>query len=120
MLVQVVHLVRDPRAMITSITKRSGVWSDALKNSTYQCKRMLDDMKIEEGLPEERCKTNFNTEWSYLFYFRYIRVRYEDLVDKTLDTVTNLYNRLGLGFSEKVKNVVFAHTHAENITGTNG
>ena len=58
MLVQVVHLVRDPRAMITSITKRSGVWSDALKNSTYQCKRMLDDMKIEEGLPEERCKNN--------------------------------------------------------------
>ena len=51
---QVVHLVRDPRAMITSISKRSGVWSDALKNSTYQCRRMLDDMKLEDGLPEDR------------------------------------------------------------------
>lgn len=36
---------------------------------------------------------------------------------KTLET---LYHHLGLGFSEKVKNIVFAHTHAENITGTNG
>ena len=54
MFFQIVHLVRDPRAMITSITKRSGVWNDALKNSTYQCKRMLDDMKIKEGLPEDR------------------------------------------------------------------
>ena len=51
---QVVHLVRDPRAMITSISKKSGIWSDALRNSTFQCKRMLNDMKLEGGLPEER------------------------------------------------------------------
>ena len=47
-------------------------------------------------------------------------MRYEDLVDKTMETVTTLYNHLKLGLSEKVKNVVYAHTHAENVTGTNG
>merc|ERR1711892_502022 len=31
--IQVVHLVRDPRAMITSIARRPGIWSEALKNS---------------------------------------------------------------------------------------
>ena len=52
--VQVVHLVRDPRAMITSIARRPGIWSEALKNSTYQCRRMLSDMKLEEGMPKDR------------------------------------------------------------------
>ena len=51
---------------------------------------------------------------------RYIRVRYEDLVDKTTETVSALYKHLKLGLSQQIKNVVYAHTHAENITGTNG
>ena len=79
---------------------------------------MLDDMKIEEGLPEDRC-----VQWRYTCYYcyyRYIRVKYEDLVDNTMKTLETLYHHLGLGFSEKVKNIVYAHTHAENITGTNG
>ena len=32
----------------------SGVWSILLRNSTFQCKRMLDDMKLEDSLPKER------------------------------------------------------------------
>ena len=55
-----------------------------------------------------------------LRHTRYIRVRYEDLVDKTTETVSTLYRHLKLGLSQKIKNVVYAHTHAENVTGTNG
>ena len=47
-------------------------------------------------------------------------MRYEDLVDKTTETVSALYKHLKLGLSQKIKTVVYAHTHAKNITGTNG
>ena len=85
--IKVVHLVRDPRAMITSIARRPGVWSSLLKNSTFQCQRMEDDMKLEQGLPKER----------------YVRVRYEDLVDKTEETLEGLYNHLGLLWTDHVR-----------------
>ena len=52
--VKIVHLVRDPRAMISSISKRPGTWSDTLKNASYQCNRMLDDSKLEDILPHHR------------------------------------------------------------------
>ena len=85
--IKVVHLVRDPRAMITSIARRPGVWSSLLKNSTFQCQRMEDDMKLEQGLPKER----------------YVRVRYEDLVDKTEETLEGLYHHLGLLWTDHVR-----------------
>ena len=30
------------------------MWSILLRNSTFQCKRMLDDMQLEDSLPKER------------------------------------------------------------------
>ena len=73
--IKVVHLVRDPRAMITSIAKRPGTWSDTLKNATFQCRRMMEDSRLEDVLPRDR----------------YIRVRYEDLVASPDQTVRALY-----------------------------
>ena len=52
--------------------------------------------------------------------FRYIRVRYEDLVEKTNSTLGDIYKHLDIPFTRHVQNVAFARTHAENITGTNG
>ena len=102
--IKIVHLVRDPRAMITSISKRPGTWSDALRNASYQCNRMLDDSQLEHILPRDR----------------YVRVRYEDLVDDTNTTLARLYNHLNLPYTKHVQNVAFSRTHAENVTGTNG
>ena len=59
--VKVVHLVRDPRAMITSIAKRPGTWSEALKNATFQCRRMMDDSQLENVLPRERFESEVVT-----------------------------------------------------------
>merc|ERR1712055_439820 len=101
--IKVVHLVRDPRAIINSVSKRS-VWSNLLKNATFQCARMLDDMQLEKSLPKER----------------YVRVRYEDLVDETEKTLEGIYSHLGLPWTEHVRKVIWSHTHAENVTGTNG
>ena len=52
--IKIVHLIRDPRAMITSISKRPGTWGDALKNASYQCRRMMEDSKLENILPYHR------------------------------------------------------------------
>ena len=52
--IKIVHLIRDPRAMITSIYKRPGTWGDALKNASYQCRRMIEDSKLGNTLPYHR------------------------------------------------------------------
>ena len=51
---------------------------------------------------------------------RYIRVRYEDLVDLTNTTLAGLYQHLAIPYTQHVQRVAFSRTHAENITGTNG
>ena len=51
---------------------------------------------------------------------RYIRVRYEDLVDFTNTTLARLYHHLAIPYTQHVQRVAFSRTHAENITGTNG
>ena len=56
----------------------------------------------------------------FILYCRYLRVRYEDLVDKTNSTLASVYEYLNLPFSKHVQSVAFARTHAENVTGTNG
>ena len=122
--VKIVHLVRDPRAMISSISKRPGTWSDTLKNASYQCNRMLDDSKLEDILPHHRFNILFSfasTVQSHSCYScRYIRVRYEDLVDHTNNTLARVYKHVGLPFTKHVQNAAFSRTHAENITGTQG
>ena len=57
-----------------------------------------------------------NNDWM----FRYIRVRYEDLVDDTNATLARIYQHLNLPFTKHVQNVAYARTHAENITGEAG
>ena len=44
---------------------------------------------------------------------RYIRVRYEDLADKTEETLESVYKHLGLAWTEHVRKEVWSHTHAE-------
>ena len=59
--VKVVHLVRDPRAMITSIARRPGTWGEALRNASYQCRRMEEDSRLEADLPPDRSLLELST-----------------------------------------------------------
>ena len=43
---------------------------------------------------------------------RYILVRYEDLVDNPMPTLSNLYNHLQLPFTQEVEEYLFKMTHA--------
>ena len=62
-LVKVVHLVRDPRAMITSIARRPGTWGEALRNASYQCRRMEEDSRLEADLPPDRSLLQLSTRF---------------------------------------------------------
>ena len=45
-----------------------------------------------------------------------MRVRYEDLASNTSSVLRQLYQQLGVPYSEQVERVAFGHTHAENNT----
>jgi len=96
--IKVVHLVRDPRGMIGSVAAGKS-WGDALKNATYQCTRVRDDLSLEARLEKN-----------------YIRVRYEDLVDNPEGELQRIYHSLRMPFTGDVKRVMYEHTHAPNNT----
>ena len=43
-------------------------------------------------------------------------MRYEDLASNTSSVLRQLYQQLGVPYSEQVERVAFGHTHAENGT----
>ena len=53
--------------------------------------------------------------------YRYVRVKYEDLVSDTTTTLRSLYGHLGLAYTEEVEKVVQQQTHARREdVGKNG
>ena len=52
---QVVHLVRDPRAVLSS--REVAHWDTGALEAGRLCKDMLRDLDISESLPPERCDT---------------------------------------------------------------
>ena len=92
--IKVVHLVRDPRAVLSS---RAVVgWEKETLQAARLCHEMLGDMAIAKSLPPER----------------YTLVRYEDLADNTEEIVKSLYARLGLHWTEEIRRSVISHTEA--------
>ena len=92
--IKVVHLVRDPRAVLSS---RAVVgWEKETLQAARLCHQMLGDMALAKSLPPER----------------YTLVRYEDLADNTEEIVKSLYARLGLHWTEEIRRSVISHTEA--------
>lgn len=55
------HLVRDPRAMYSSLWRKPDVWKEVLEDFKSQCSRIENDMKLEEELPKHREADKINT-----------------------------------------------------------
>ncbi|XP_023327796.1 carbohydrate sulfotransferase 1 isoform X2 [Eurytemora carolleeae] len=98
--IQVVHLVRDPRGMITSMASHQNTWGEAAKNYSQLCNKIQDDLSLEEGLGPNR----------------YMRLRYEDLVEDTENELKRIYKLLDIPFTEQVRDAVFRHTNPSNKT----
>ena len=88
---QVVHLVRDPRAMLHSRGKLPGTWSSTDCNASTLCGHLEEDHRLADRLPRSRCRVP-----SYLWLSsRYLRVRYDDLVASPLAEVARVLRFLG-------------------------
>ena len=51
---QVVHLVRDPRALYASMLKRPKMWRHLTDRMGLHCDRIADDLALEDIIPKER------------------------------------------------------------------
>ena len=106
----IIHLVRDPRAVITSAIGRGFFLPNGpkrklitLKNTTSKGKEIIkNNTRIICSLVEENLNY-VNEEWSNWFKDRYILVRYEDVPGDLLTAVHRMYNFTGLPMADYVK-----------------
>jgi hypothetical protein len=53
-LLQVVHLVRDPRAVVASLAQQPDTWRRVLANVDKLCHRMHQDLQLNTVLTKDR------------------------------------------------------------------
>ena len=51
---QIVHLVRDPRGMFNSMEQKTDTWQDVLQQRKDWCRVMQEDITLEEVMPKDR------------------------------------------------------------------
>jgi len=85
---QVVHIVRDPRAVAASIQAQQVEWGE--RSADTYCRHLLADMSLETHLGPER----------------YMRVRYEDLVESPITVLDRIAAFTGVPVTEEMKEAV--------------
>jgi len=85
---KVVHIVRDPRAVSASQKAQQVEWGKRTAG-TY-CKHLLADMELEDELGADR----------------YVRIRYEDLVDNPVAVLERIGSMTGVAVTEDMREAV--------------
>lgn len=89
--VKVIHLFRDPRAMMDSQVRKNDVnvqhFPTFVNRTQYMCQKMLSDFEVAEQL-----KLSYPD--------KIFTIRYETLVDTSTETVRKLFSFLGIPFLE--------------------
>ena len=106
----IIHLVRDPRAVLTSAIRRKFFLPRGPKknlvtliNTTSEGHEIIkNNTRIICSLVEENLNY-VNEEWPNWFKDRYILVRYEDVPGDLLTAVYHMYNFTGLPMADYVK-----------------
>lgn len=102
--VKLVHIVRDPRAMLHSRQKWVQITATEVRAT---CARLMADAKISAEL--QRLHTS-----------NYFLVRFEDLASRPLDTALQLYKHVGIATPENLVPWLMAHTNAQKDNGEAG
>ena len=104
--VKVIHLFRDPRAMLDSQLRKNDVnvqhFPTFINRTRQMCQNMLDDLNYAETLKQT-------------YPGRIITVRYETLVDYPIQSVKSILSFLGLPYLESDENYVL-RTRISNRT----
>ncbi|XP_030053331.1 carbohydrate sulfotransferase 5-like [Microcaecilia unicolor] len=109
---KIIHLVRDPRAILSSresigylnsddviVSKAQGSTSNISVVMEEICKAQVQIYKLASLNPQPFLKN------------RYIMVRYEDLVRSPVDLITELYDYIGLTVTTKFKTWTYNVSH---------
>ena len=106
---QVIHLLRDPRAMIRSRL----VGKMAEKQSQKVCTAMEEDLKLADILPSDRWGPYHKFIFTMSTRSRYIRIKYEDLVQNPFETLETLYKFSGIETTGNIYKVLCQKTHGQ-------
>ena len=98
----IVHLVRDPRAVLSSLIQRRFFINGLTKRLLTQKPMSPEGISLLKQNAKILCSLvsenlgHVNTEWSHWFRNRYILVRYEDAITNMSKAVNNMYKSVGL------------------------
>ena len=118
----IIHLVRDPRAVLTSAIGRQFFLPIGpkrnlitLQNTTSEGHEIIkNNTRIICSLVEENLNY-VNEEWSNWFKDRYILVRYEDIPGDLLTAVYRMYNFTGLRMTDYIQKWILGGKSPENV-----
>ena len=121
---KIIHLVRDPRAVINS---RMTVFSELYDGNTYLGPRMEDLMRRQEGFDKSYVEKAANHLCSHhlenyklgmnpppWLKDRYKMVRYEDLAEFPQVWARELLHFIGVSYTAKYKEYVYNITHVKD------
>lgn len=95
---KIVHLVRDPRAILNSVRNYADVWNSKEKSAEQLCREMLSDVEVGATLPKHR----------------YFLVRYEDFIKDVYNYTSSILQFLNIPFTARVNHYIHYHVAAEN------
>ncbi|XP_043241271.1 carbohydrate sulfotransferase 5-like [Amphibalanus amphitrite] len=90
--IHIVHLVRDPRAVINSL-RENEAWAKST-TANKVCERLTADLDEAESISSPR----------------YTLIRYEDLISDTTEVTRFLFSRIGITMTPEVKVFIRKHT----------
>jgi len=106
----VVHLIRDPRAVLSSLISRGFFYKNADRRlfnekplSTKAISLVTQNTQIVCSLIAGNLDY-VNKEWSNWFQNRYILIRYEDCISNMSRAVNDMYKAIGLDMVETISN----------------
>ena len=103
-------MIRDPRAILNSLSAKADIWLDFIHNSSLLCAQMESDSLLANILPMSRYLQHKMTLSMGSIYFRYLQVKYEDLIDNPLAEVKRLYSLMNTEISQEVTQFLSDHT----------
>ena len=106
----IVHLVRDPRAVLSSLLRRRFFIKGPARSLLTQKPMSPEGISLLKQNSKMLCSLvsenldHVKTEWSNWFKNRYILVRYEDAITNMSKAVNNMYKSVGLPMVDTITN----------------
>ena len=92
------------------MSAKADIWLDFIHNASLLCTQMESDSLLANILPMSRYLQHKMTPSMGSIYFRYLQVKYEDLIDNPLAEVKRLYSFMNTEISQEVTQFLSDHT----------